>query len=399
MNVKELEGEKEMANHKKIISLLVISTCCLALTNQIYEIRPIPLIPIAEAGGIASAWHNNSSLSVHIIHSAPRINWYDFQYNDSGTWISKLNQQIEVDNDSEYRFIVNISSDQGWDDIEFINITSWYDNGTESSFYNQTLGGNLNLHIQYENTSVGTSNNSVFRNIWPNNEIRFGPHHSRVVNDTLYGLEGVTEARNMTFTFIPNKQFRYAPGENPTWNNSSVLVENSSKYGLFNNYSWNFNITVDDSEGYQSWVTDEFGVYAYAEIISAQNPSIVGYPGSNYSVNDDGGSGNISLVTCSNGNYNLSVDISDLTHQTNPVHTIPKSNVYVKGGNRTTFRPLLNSVFLYGGSQDSLPDYHIAERWGNYVNSSNIEYTCFIPLGQLAGKYTSQIYYHLSIEE
>ena len=387
-----------MANHKKIASLLVISLIGIALTNFEYESRLFCPITQVHADGISSAWYNNSSLSVHIVHSAPRINWYDFQYNDSGTWISKLNQKIEVDNDSEYRFIINISSDQGWADIEFINVTSWYDNGTEASLYNGTNGGNINLYIQYENTSA-TSNNSVFRNLWPNNEIIFGSHQSRVVNDTLYGLPGSTEARNITFTFIPNKQFRYAPGENSTWNESSVLADNSSKYGLYNNYSWNFNITIDDSEGYQSWVADEFGVYAYSEILSAQNPSIVGYPGSNYSVADTGGSGNITVITCSNGNYSLSVNISDLIHESLPTHTIDQTNVYVQGGNRTMFRSLLNSVFLYGGSQDSLPDYHKAERWGNFVNTSNIEYTCYIPLGQLAGRYSTQIYYHLQIEE
>ena len=387
-----------MKNHKKIGSLLILSIVCLSLLQYDYTERSIQPMPFVKAGGISSAWYNNSSLTVQIIHSAPRINWYDFQYNDSGTWISKLNQQIDVDNDSEYRFIINISSDQGWSDIEFINLTSWYDNGTESSSYNQTNGGNINLFIQYENTS-STSNISVFRDRWPQDEIQFGSHLSRVVNDTIYGLPGSTEARNITFTIIPNKQFRYAPGESSTWNESNVLTGNSSKYGLYNNFSWNFNITIDDSEGYQSWVADEFGVYAYTEILSAQNPAIVGYPGSNYSVLDTGGSGNVSLLTCSNGNYSLSVNISDLTHNMLPTHTISRSNIYVKGGNRTIFRSLLNSVYLYGGSQDSLPDYHDAEVSGIFVNTSNIQYQCDIPLGQLAGQYSSQIYYHLRIQE
>ena len=93
------------------------------------------------------------------------------------------------------------------------------------------------------------------------------------------------------------------------------------------------------------------------------------------------------------------VNISDLIHESLPTHSIDQSNVYVQGGNRTTFRSLLNSVFLYGGSQDGLPDYHNAEVWGNFVNTSNIEYKCYIPLGQLAGRYSTQIYYHLQIEE
>jgi hypothetical protein len=395
--VKELEGEKEMKKQQKIISVLLILTIILTLTfPQTTQI----IIPIVNAGGISSAWHNNSSLSVQIIHSAPRINWYDFQYNNSGTWVSRLNEKIVVDNNSEYRFIVNISSDQGWEDIEFINLTAWYDQGDESSSYNQTgnKGGNLNLYIQYENTT-STSNNSEFRYLWPDDEVRFGTAISTVVEDTMYGLAGVTEARNITFPFTPNKQFRYAPGEEDDWNTSVLFpIENSSFYGLYNNYSWNFNITVDDSEGYTTWVCDEFGVYAYSEILSATNPTIIGYPNNNFSVND-GGSGNISIVTCSNGNYSLSVNLSNLVHEYLPTHTIPKSNVYVRGGNRSTFRSLLQPVYLYGGSQDGLPDYHIASANNNSVNTTNVEYKCFIPLGQLAGQYTTNIYYHLITEE
>lgn len=386
-----------MNTMRKIVSLLLISTFCFSLSNPLYETT---YVPVVQAGGVSSAWYNNSSLSVQIIHYAPRINWYDFQYNNGGTWVSRLNQKIEVDNQSEYRFIINISSDQGWADIEFINLTAWYDHGTESSTFNQTgyFGGNINLNIQYENTS-STLDNPVFRYLWPDEEVTFGVAESRIVNDSTYGLEGFTEARNITFPFIPNKQFRYAPGENSTWNESVRLVDNSSKYGLYNNYSWNFNITIDDAQGYRSWVADEFGVYTYSEIISAENPGIVGYPGGNFSVTDASGSGNISIVTCSNGNYNLSVNISDLVHETLLSHTISKSNVYVQGGNRTSFRSLTTSVYLYGGSQNGLPEYHLASSSGNYVNTSNVEYKCYIPIGQMAGEYTSQIRYHLSTQE
>lgn len=384
-----------MKMDKKISSSLLIVILLSFFIHPPYETS---FTPIVQGEGIASAWYNNSSINVYVIHRAPRINWYDFQYNNSGTWISKLNQKIEVDNHSEYRFIVNISSDQGWIDIEFINITAWFDHGTESTSYNQTLGGNINLFIQYENTTV-TSNNPVFRYLWPYEEVRFNSAQEQMVNDTLYGFEGLTEARNMTFPFIPNKQFRYAPGDNSTWDDTITQVGNSSYYGLYNNYSWNFNITVDDSEGYTSWVSDEFGVYRYSEIISAQNPYIRGFPDNNFSVNDAGGSGNISILTSSNGNFNLSVHISDLAHTHLPLVNISRTHVYVRGGNRTSFRSLVQPVYLYGGSQDGMTDYYQASANGTIVNTSNVEYKCYIPFGQLAGHYSSSISYYLSTEE
>lgn len=385
-----------MKDPKKLISTLLILAICISIIHPYYEEQ---FISVVKAGGIAEWIHSNSSLSVQVIHLAPRINWYDFQYNDTetGTWVSRLNQPIEVNNESEYRFVVNVSSDQGWDKITFINLTAWYDFGNESNKYNDTKGKNINLKAQYENTS-GSAN---FNYLWPpadGFEISFNEAESRVVEDTLYGWDN-TEARNLTFPFVPNKQFRYAPGEDE-WNNSVIYpVDNSSYNGLFNNYSWNFNISIDNTEGYTTWVFDEFGVYRYTEIINAQDPSIVGYPDTNRSVNDAGGSGKITIFTCSNGNYNLSVEINDLTHKGLPSHIIPKENVFVRGGDRSSFGNLSGLVYLYGGDQNGMDEYRNAETNGTQKNTSNVEYACYIPMGQLAGEYTSNIYYCLSTEE
>ena len=98
-----------------------------------------------------------------ILYREPRINWYDFQYNQGGTWVSRLNMQSDVNSSAEYRFIVNISSDCEWENITYINISAWYDQGNETTIYNQSLGGNLNLFFQYENLT-GTP---TFRLLWP----------------------------------------------------------------------------------------------------------------------------------------------------------------------------------------------------------------------------------------
>ena len=135
-----------MERKTRAITLIAIALLIASFYSSSIPIKFI--IFEVEAGSISSAWYNSTTLNVTVLHFDPVINWYDFQYNNSGTWVSKLNQKIEVDNSSEYRFIINISSDQGWDDIDFINFTAWYDNGTESSTYNQTVGGNINLYIQ-----------------------------------------------------------------------------------------------------------------------------------------------------------------------------------------------------------------------------------------------------------
>jgi len=395
----------EMNRKLKWLDILLSIIFILHIINPFVQQFVVCYADADIVGGVGhSAWHNDSILLVHIINYEPRINWYDFQYNNSGTWVSSLNQKIEIDNNSEYRFIFNISSDQGWDDIDFINFTAWYDNGTESSTYNQTLGGNINLKMQYQNDS-STSNNPVFRFLWPRNEVTFTGYSERVVNDSDYGMFGLTEARNITVSFVPHCQFRYAPGLNTSWNTTETLVGNTSKYALYNARSWNFNVSVTDSgenitnnTRLNTWVANEFGVYAYTEIISVENPGIVGFPDANISA-INGGSGNISIYTISNGNYSLSLNISDLQHKSYPSENISKSNLYVRGGNRTLWEGLSLLAYLYGGGDDGMPQYQEAEKYGNFINTSNIEYKCYIPMGQLAGDYSSPIHYYLKTQQ
>ena len=71
----------------------------------------------------------------------------------------------------------------------------------------------------------------------------------------------------------------------------------------------------------------------------------------------------------------------------------------MRGGNRTTFKSLASLAYLYGGGQDSMSNYHNASANGTQVLTSDVEYRCYIPMGTMAGEYSSQIYYHLSTEE
>jgi len=136
----------EMERKRKAFSALAGITIIVSLVVNIFLFGPIVMIGEADSGNIPDVWHNSTTLNVTVLHFVPRILWYDDQ---SETWVSRLNAQNDVNDSAEYRFIiVNISSDQGWD-IQFINITAWYDKGTNSSTYNQTLGRNRNLFPQY----------------------------------------------------------------------------------------------------------------------------------------------------------------------------------------------------------------------------------------------------------
>ena len=330
--------------------------------------------------------------------------------------------------------------------------------------------------MYYENTSDSTA---YFNLTYPSNntEITIGNFSERVVSDIL-GIEGQTETHNISFVFKPGYQFRYAPGpgESSNWVNHSVSCTNGMPSGegynqntycweSFDNlWSWNFNLTVEnkgenwageeDEDGidrYKTWVRDEFGVYSYTEICSAGNAAIFGAPGERHSTNgsswynrkfEGGESQNITVKTRSNGNYSMTVNVSDLKHIAVLNGDVPETEdllldndtIWVRGGNRTTSLNFSDDgrgvVWLYGygsGLGDSInswqshevngtskytgeavlsegpadkseqyPDFYTSENYnGHNPISHTIEFACEIPAGQIAGKYSTHVYYRL----
>ena len=366
-----------------------------------------------------SSWYNNSRLNVTVEHQYPRILWYDIQkYTGEKTgndqqlpastsesdWTSVRNNMTEVDNATWLRVVLNVSSDQGWENIEYINISGWHDNGSDGdgSGYNTSgnHGSNRNFFLCYDNTS---DSSAFYNKSWPKGsvEVTKGNMTERNVSDVL-GISS-TETRNLSFQFKPGYQFRYAPGPDgtgDTWMNFSVEnsdgyprsdgsgvvdYETSSWEALNNSWSWNLNVSVTNkglrSDGgsfsessYSSWVLDEFGVYSYTEIVSAGGDvSIQGAPGGNYSTNSsnpfNSESENVSLQTRSNGNYSLCVHIDDLLHtaasglgydrSSAPDHLILENDtVWVRGGTRSSRLNFSDEVSrwwisLYGSCNDA----------------------------------------------
>ncbi len=361
-----------------MLGLLIILSSVLG----IFFVGPICMIGRANPGDIGNTWHNATTLNVTVLHFEPRINFYDFQYNQSGTWVSRLNNQIDVNDSAEYRFLVNISSDQGWDDIRYVNITSWYDQGADTSTYNQTTGGNWNMFLQYENTP----GSPTWRMLWPHGgEVTLKTHTERVSFDP-YGSVGHTECHVLTFNIVPSYQVRYAPGDG-IWNNTYNTTDDIK--------SWNYVMTVvDRGEDAPSpsviWMHDEYGVYSYSEIVSAGWPVIIGHPGENATANT-----NITLVTRSNGNYSLTTDVTNLTHRTFPGATISRENIWVRGGDLNVydnFTAAASNIYFYGASGT----YHLAQSDGTNLVTNDVQYKCNIPMGQLAGDYVAPIRYHLT---
>ncbi|UCD13144.1 MAG: hypothetical protein JSW60_06175 [Thermoplasmatales archaeon] len=348
---------------RKILPTTVVTLLLLSiLTNGM--IIMIPLVKITEAADITSWLDTNTTINVTVVTLEPRINWYDFQNSSS---FSKLNSWIDVE--EQYKFCVNITSDQGWADVDYINITAWYDNGSESTTYNNSgnLGGNLNMFLQYEN-ATGTANWSL---LWPDDEVIF---NAGDCTETVISAN----THNLTFVFTPRNQTRYAPGDGG-WDTNAG--HNDTK-------SWNFNITAEDSSGYKSYEIDEYGIYMYSHITQVtDNPFGSGAPGDN----NIQLSPNATVTTQCNANYSLSTNFPNLT-RAGGGYWILNTSLSAAGGNlsRINFDGS-NPLYIWGTNTTYRPHLN-----NTYADIVNVTYWVNITIGTLPGNYSSTITYTLN---
>jgi hypothetical protein len=362
--------EKTISKRKK--NSLVVFVLLIASILISGSVALTPLVRIANAVDVTTHTDSNSSISIWVWTYEPRVEWFDFQYNNSGTWESRLNQQIDVN--ETYRFVMNITSDQGWDNVDYINITGWFDNGSEATTYNDTgnIGGNKNFFIQYENTT----GNASWSLLWPDDEATIGSWTDTKIN---------TDTHNLTVEFIPSVQFNYAPDPINT------------AAGFNDLWSWNFNITASDEDDYYSYndpiygeALNEFGVYSYTSIVSTVGPDLNGAPGGTANGT------NVSIQTITNGNHTLTVEVDTLIHGMFPAYNMSNTTVWVRGGDLDALTNFSGTgpIYLYGSNVT----YHLPYSNDTSYTTSDLEYECSIPISQLPGNYSATIHYTLTTQ-
>ena len=162
-------------------------------------------------------------------------------------------------------------------------------------------------------------------------------------------------------------------------------------------WTWNFNITAEDSACNISWANpttgesiSEFGVYQYTQIVSVGWPTITGNPGSS-AIN----AANVTIQTRSNGNYSLRVDLDELDHDTNPGANIANTTVSLRGGDLALSAFGAGYLYVFGSG---VPGYKAAENDGDVLVTNDLEYSILIPLATTPGDYTGIIRYRLWTE-
>jgi len=296
----------------------------------------------------------------------PVINSYDIR-NASGSKLNNATGLLDVN--SEYQFQINITDENGWWDVNYINITAWYDDGNDSTYYNQTEGGNLNLYLQYENTT----GNANFTLLWPDDEVQL-----ILANCTETVIDWKTRIINISFK--PLSQVRWA-SSNDTWDGTQDTTNDP--------YSWNFNITVSDTDDLITWKRDEYGVYKF--ISHSLNQNWVGvYAAPGFSDT----SSVVTITYSSNYNFNMTIYFEEnLTNTTWAETILIANNVDILADTDPNDDITTDITFLGSGEANAVDIFNESGVFptDNASQTVNVQFDVSIPLSTLGVKYTARV--------
>ena len=296
----------------------------------------------------------------------PFIMSYDL-INITGSKLNNITGLLDVN--TEYSFIINITDNAGYNDIKYVNITCWFDKGSDTSQYNQTLGGNLNMFLQYVNTT-GTAQ---FNKFWPQDEVQLVLINSTetIVNST---------SKKIKISFSLGNQTRWADSNN-TWDGSQNTTNDP--------YSWNFNITASDTLGSITWKKDEFGIYKFVSIIPEKNwVDVKAPPGYNATSNV------VNITYSSNYDYNVSIFFEENLTNVSSGGIIPiANNVYICANADLNDDITIDMMFNGIREVNAIDIINISGIFhtNNTSQIVHVQFNVYIPFGTIPGEYSAHV--------
>jgi hypothetical protein len=276
-----------------------------------------------------------------------------------------------LDVNKEYCFTINITDSNGWVDIDYVEIKAWYDNGSESTTYNNSgnLGGNLNMYLQY----VNTTGNASWKMLWPDDEaqIVLGNCTETIIDDT---------TRTINISFKPLSQIRCASSNN-TWDSTQNVTNDS--------YSWNFNITVTGATGLKTWKIDEYGLYKFSSILPEQNwVDVIAFPGFNDT------SSIVTITYASNYDFNISLYFEEnLTNEASGANFTIANNVYILANADLNDDIAADKMFTGIGEANAIDIFNDSGIFNknNISQTVHVQFNVYIPFGTIGGEYTAHV--------
>ena len=314
-----------------------------------------------------NAWTNETYTFNTRQNVAPVINTYDIK-NISGN-SKKDNNTGLITNNNEYYFTINITEQNGWFDIRYIDIKAWYDKGNDGATYNETLGGNINMFLRYENTS----GNSNYFLIWPDDEAELilANCTESIINET---------TRIVNISFKPKNQVRWA-NSNQTW------TETDDAFG--DPYSWNFEVDVNDTGDLNDNKKGEYGVDFYSCIsVAPLLVEITSAPGFNDT------SEIFTITYSSNYDYHMIIFLEEnLTHTECEETILVKDNLIILENADLGDDITENTTFAGIGEDHAIYIFNTSGIYpkNNISQDVDVQFRMYIPLGTISGTYSANI--------
>ncbi|HLF06942.1 MAG TPA: hypothetical protein VI893_07225, partial [Thermoplasmata archaeon] len=329
-----------------------------------------------------------------VILAAPGVNSFGIRRDVNGdldcppseVGANVTDTQIDIGTAQVYCVYADIYDIDGWSSVDFVNVSAFYDAGSEARAYNQTPGANRNFLLNYTNTTT-----SRFTMRWP-------------VTDEMTLLGGVDQILSGT-----NHELRWRMrfGNSVRWAPCTLAGPFQCAAAPTSSVnSWNAALRIRDSTG--NVVTGpaantqmEWGVYKLGTMtISASSPSGTGVPGGGEFQLDQGNPQQVSFAA--NFPYRFNVSICDLTTTgicgaATPI--IPRQNIRIQGDpdkmnqrTRVAF-PSTTGVITLNGTAACYNEFLN----GTGTAGATVTWFAEIPLGTLEGTYSSLITYHLDV--
>jgi hypothetical protein len=291
--------------------------------------------------------------------------------------------QIDIGTSQIYCIYADITDPDGWSSVNYVNVSSYYDGGSEATTYNQTVGANRNFLLNYTNIS-----SSSFAMRWPTtSEMTFLGGVDQTISGTNHEL-----------------RWRLRFGNSVRWAPCTFAgPDHCGLQPITSVNSWNATLRIVDSTSNvvrppASNTRMEWGVYKLTTLAVTGSPAGSGYPGGPEFFLAQGNPQSVSFS--SNAPYRLNLSICDLT--TNGIcgaatSVIPRESIRIEGDPaklnqpfRVAFPPTTGDLVLNGTAA-----CYNEFRNGTGTSGATVAWYAQIPPATLAGTYSSVITYTL----
>ncbi len=358
---------KKLSFPKSLVILLIALILTISATGM-----------LGTAADISDDWDDDTNLKVTVL--GPRINYRNITQNGDSILHDHQGNVDEFTN-----VTVNVTHTERIGYLDYVNVTAWFDNGSDANGYNDVSGANYRWKIQYDNTS-GTPYWNL-TSTHPNDEVRLVP--GKRTNNITYQDETTV---NWTVTLYWNYQVKHAR-------------EDTGTRGVMDtDYSWNVNWTADSSAAPTKangtvYESNEYGVYKYVYVQSDGEDAVgSGAPGQTIN-NETDPSLSTNLTIRSNDRYNFSTIINNTFDNSDGSHSIPISNVAI---NSTGAAGLNLNNFQYFNGLGTPVYLNTSQPHAAYTSGNNATFDTYwqidIPPGQYADTYSTRITYHIAMD-